>query len=102
MLERKSTSVKTAEDYARKLSEFEDFCKQRRLPIDPQQVGFELAVLDYMESKFLDGFAKDIGEKFKAALEYAHPSLKGAKGLLLPRMAKAIKGWWKAGPTGML
>jgi len=54
-----------------------------------------------MNSKFLDGYAKDFGEKFKAALEWTHSELGKKGGQLMPRLEKALRGWRKAGPNGM-
>ncbi len=49
-----------------------------------------------MDSKYLDGFGKDVGEKFMAAIEYRYLILKAVK---LPRLQKALRGWPKAAPN---
>ncbi len=43
-------------------------------------------MLDYLDSNELDGFARDAGDKFKAALEYKYLELKGPRHPLLPRV----------------
>ncbi len=48
-------------DYERKLAEFETLCRQQSLPDQPMTP-------DYLDSKCVDGCAKDAGDKSKAAL----------------------------------
>lgn len=99
ILESKAVKPVGQLDYARRVAEFHKFCAVHGLETNPEKTGFEFAVLRFMDQTYLDGRARDWGDKLKAALEWCHPELSKRGHISLPRMVRALKGWRKAAPT---
>jgi len=93
-LERAALAPKTARDYARRLSKFEEFCQQSKLVLTSVATT-ELAALEFFDHLFLEGRGAGEGVKLLSALRQSM----GAPGRSLaeqwPRASLALAGWRK-------
>ena len=88
----------TRRDYQRRLDDFHDFTGKHQLPLRTgEQV--DHALLEYLDFLFLEGQRADAGERVVAALRFFRSESGEGAGMLLPRTARALKGFRRSAPA---
>ena len=62
-LEKQAVGVATQKDYAKRLSQFHDFCTQALLPHE-SEAELEVALLEFFDWAFVQGRPLDVGGAF--------------------------------------
>ena len=94
-LEANAVKPSTLKDYIKRTGEFAQWCQQQpKQPNSPQEL--DKLLVQWFDAQYALGKSSGDGSKLIASLQNLHPRLRAEH--LLPRAARAIKGWRRLVP----
>ena len=92
-LEQSSVLPATQKDYDLRFRAFQAFCQEYQLIVSTS-AELDMALSEWFDVLFFEGWGADVGTKGLAAVRFFMPIL-GQVGAVLPRAQRALRGWIK-------